>query len=50
MAEDNLCKDKWKREETLKSLQTSMSLNYVPPESSVTLEKQQTPQGTDKLL
>ncbi len=49
MTDEHLCKDKWKRGETLKSLQTSACLNYMIPESVEALEKQQTPQGTNKL-
>lgn len=36
--------------ETLKRPRTSMSLHYILPESSVAHGKQQTPQGTNKLL
>lgn len=45
MKKNNLSKDKQKREETLKSLQTSVSLNYMLPESRVELENNKLPRG-----
>lgn len=45
MKKNSLSKDKWKRGETLESLQTSVSLNYMLPESRVELENNKLPRG-----